>query len=282
MEKLILITVLVAVAIVLVFAIKGKKFKNISIPEIPDIKNLKHITGIISWPKSNGLTGDNDNTVILPALHMHQLAPNKKNSLYYTHDITLDQMYSGDKMVGVSVSHPGANSNGIKLHGKRKKDGSYDKHDKATYAALTVNTNAIKIGTDEDGFYGWVTNRNAKVYIVNENNKTVAIQYDKTFDIKDKTCILIGHQWLYFTFPQIPSFPGMPIGDDESDFDTIPERNRTVDTFDAPVKPNQEMKRRCITATDTIDCRNIIKKPVSNEKKVDGKKVMYSFPLEED
>ena len=111
-------------------------------------------------------------------------------------------------MVGISISHPGADTDGIVLHGKKRKDNTYDEKDPSTYTALTVNTDAVRIGCDDKGFYGEVTNKRATVYVGTNEKDMKEIKYGQTFDIKDGTYLLIGRQWLYFSKPQILGFPG--------------------------------------------------------------------------
>ena len=129
-------------------------------------------------------------------------------SVFFEHEINESDMYNQNEMVGIALSHPDANSDGIKLHAK-KRNGKYDMSDSCTYNSFTVNTEAIRIGVDDTGYYGVVTNPKAKVYTGTNENDIVEVKFEDTFEIKNGTYVLIGYQWLYFKKVDIKAtFPG--------------------------------------------------------------------------
>jgi hypothetical protein len=169
--------------------------------------------------------GTDKSTIILPLMFMHQL--DRKGKSVYTHAIEHKMIFDDEgEMLGVTVSHPGAKSDGILLYGKTRKNGTIDDKDPDTYAALTVNTDAIIIGMDEKGMYGEVYSPHARVYKLSKDKKRELIPYGSTFSIEDGTYICIGNQWLYFEEPEIPKFPFDITGEDAVsdviDFDTPP------------------------------------------------------------
>ena len=266
MDKIIVIVVLIVLAIVLAAAISKKsvfkfikdlnakrRIPNVRLGDIPSEEN--------DFDKKSG-------TILVADLEMHQL--NADGSSFYKHSITKKDMQNSEgEMVGLSISHPGANSDGLILFGKKRKDGSYDDKDASTYAALTVNTEAVRIGYDANGFYGEVTNVNARVYEIVEEKKTKLVQYGETFNISDKTYLLIGNQWLYFTAPSLPAFPGARIA---GQFTT--ENHANNGTPEVPTVKVQEpagMKKR--------ETGTRIAKPVADSKK--GQKMSIRFPTDE-
>lgn len=223
MDNVILIVVLVSLAIVLAAASNKEGIFGIA----ENYKKRKNIPTAI-LPEKQSSRKKEGGTIILPDLELHQL--NDDNSVFFTHEISKHDMFDEDgDMVGMPVSHPGSDCDGLILFGKKKKDGSYDEKDPSTYAALTVNTRAISIGYDEQGFYGEVTNPNARVYKVVEN-KTQAVPYREFFEIADGTYILVGLQWLCFTTPVLPEFPGKKVADRQNGNDRtrrIPSKTQT-------------------------------------------------------
>lgn len=273
MEKIILIAVLLALAVVLGAALCGKnivdflrgaKLKDIKIPNVKIADKNRFVAGF------NG-SGD---TLVPTALYMYQL--NKDGSCFYRHDISYKQMSDAEgNMVGISVSHPGAKSDGILLHGETDRLGRYKQNHESTYAALTVNTDAFYIGNDEKGFYGEVTNAKAKVYTVDENSKLQLIPYGKTFNIEHKTYILVGHQWLYFEIPELPVFPSFS---SSSYGDTV--FYGAVTTADVPGftgKPEHGMGKRNGAHKQKKDTPAV----KNGNSSADRRTVTYSFPLDD-
>lgn len=201
MDKIIFVIVLAVLAAVLVAAIKkesiseflvnlGRKWKK---PTLPKSIKIEDAPGT--------------ETILLPDLELHQLTDD--GTSVYKHSIRRRDMCNKEgEMIGLAISHPGADHEGLHLHGEKKKDGSYDTKDPGTYAALTVNSGAIKIGYDEYGFYGQVTNQNARVYEVTSDKQTKIVPCGGQFNIVNGTYVLIGKQWLYFATPDLPEFPG--------------------------------------------------------------------------
>lgn len=203
MDKIILIIVLVLLCIVLIAALKKKNiidiFHAISKKKIPkinfDLAGTKQARG---------------KTIVLPDLFMYQL--NGDGTYSDMFEIYKRDMVKNGQLVGVSISHPGADSDGIILSGRQAKRGSFDENDPATRAALTVPTRAVVIGYDDNGLYGEVTNQKARVYsayVEGDKTHTKYIPLGETFDIEDGSYLLIGEQWLYFELPKPVQFPGM-------------------------------------------------------------------------
>ena len=217
MGKLVLIIVLAVLAIVLVAAIRGKSpsvvfmeiikkikeifqksGKSVPKPPVPEVTTPKDAYPIIRHGEGNGTIG-------ITILKMLQISDDAK--VICEHQL-LTRAFNdeNDQMVGISVSRPDAENAGINLYGKLDGNKKYDMNDRDTYNAFTVNSGAITLGVDEDGFYGQVTNKNAVVYVVDDNN-TEKVSYDEMFDIKDGTHVLIGNQWLKFAIPVAPTIP---------------------------------------------------------------------------
>lgn len=204
MDKIILIIVLAVLCIVLFAALKKKNIIDVlrsgpkKIPKITFDINKK--------PENNG------STIIIPNLYLYQLNENGTYSAEFGLYRSLMKDETGE-MVGIPISHPGANCKGITLRGKTTAKGQFDEKDPATYQALTVPTRAVVVGYDDDGFYGEVTSDKTRVYTAyQEGGKTYTeyVPYGKTFDINDGTYLLIGYQWLYFKLPEPLPIPGAP------------------------------------------------------------------------
>ena len=265
MDKITIIVVLIVLAIVLAAAISRKSvFKFIKDLELKrHVPNVK--LGSVSAEEKH--TDKRFGTILVADLEMYQL--NSDGSSFYKHSITKkDMQNSQGEMVGLSISHPGAQSEGLILFGKKRKDGSYDDKDSGTYAALTVNTDSVRIGYDEKGFYGEVTNVNARVYEVIEK-KTKLVPYGATFNISDKTYLLIGNQWLYFTAPSIPAFPGARIAGQFTSEDGFDDSSSIIPTFREQEPAG--MKKRG-TGTKVAN-------PI--EKSKQDKKMTIRFPTDE-
>lgn len=111
---------------------------------------------------------------------------------------------------GVSVSHPGAVTEGLCLTGVENEFHQFDMSEGSpTYIAMTVPTDAIFIWKDADGYYAEVTTDKAIVYAINEaTGKYEPVPYEELISITDGTSILIGKQWLSFAIPTV-NFPGL-------------------------------------------------------------------------
>ena len=285
MDQFTFIIVLVLLIFVVVCAIRGKSIVNY-------FKRFKIKLSGVKIPKIDADIGNNGNgddicrtTIIPPLMFMHQL--DRKGKSIYTHTIQHKMIYDEGEMVGVTVSHPGAKSDGLLLYGKTKKNGTIDDKDPDTYTALTVNTDAVIIGMDNKGLYGEVSNPYARVYKLSKDKKRVLVPYEATFDIEDGTYICIGNQWLYFAEPDFPVFPG--------DTDSTADVRDDID-FDTPPAPagksRRGMRKRgreaepVAQSPDGYDCREVPPAPTSRYEhrkgKPDGeKKLSYRFPLDE-
>ena len=237
MDKIVVVVILVVLAIVLSAAISRKSVAKF----IKDLNVKKHIPiAKISDGFHTG-TKKRSGTILVPDLELYQL--NADGTIFHKHSIAKRDVYDEKgTMIGLAISHPGADCDGIVLYGKKKKDGTFDDKDPGTYAALTVNTGALRIGHDSRGFYGEVTNSNARVYIATEDKKTKALLYGEQFDIVDSTYILVGNQWLYFSTPSLPAFPGAKIAGRHSDSEVVADTSLRVPTIDH--KKTEGMKRR--------------------------------------
>lgn len=273
MEKLTLIIVLVAIAFILVAAMRGKNilefirnarqklrgrltFKFASPPE----EAIKDKT---SKAYDENMPIDAVHTITMAALYMYEL--DSMGESIYRHDIKLKDLTDDNgNMVGVSVSRPCANVDGIKLCGKPNKDGLFNKKD----PSLTVNTEAIAIGRDEKGFYGKVTHPESQVYIVDANKKMVIVPFGKSFPIEDGTYVLVGYQWLYFTLPKLP------------DILNIHKADASASASAAPTVPEfvREAKKGIGKRDDVADTKTFNSKLSEPTKK--PKTVNYSFPME--
>lgn len=284
MDQFTVIISLILLIFVVVCAIRGKSIINY-------FNRIKIKLSGVKIPKINedicnsGKDNPSDTTIIPPLMFMHQL--DRKGKSIYTHTIDYKMIYDGDEMVGVTVSHPGAKSDGVLLYGKTKKNGVIDDKDPDTYTALTVNTDAIIIGEDKDGVYGEVYNPHARVYKLSKDKKRVTVPYGATFAIEDGTYICIGNQWLYFAEPDLPVFPGGTDGTDvvkeDIDFDTPPV---------PAVKSKRGMRKRgneAVVADEAPEGNPRRKEPHAptarfdhRETKPEGeKKLSYRFPLDE-
>lgn len=217
MDKIIIILVLAALAAVLVAAINKKSIVGFGKDLIAFFGKGKTKTP----PPPSRTPAEEEMTVQDPAspfgtrfitdLEIHQL--NEDGTVFYLHRVSKREMRDASGvMVGLAISHPGSTCPGLILHGK-KVDGNFDMTDPATKAAMTVNSQAVQLGFDEKGFYGVVTNEDARVYVL-EDGKTEKLQYDDCFhigDIGSEKCVLIGDLWLRFVVPEPPRFPGAKV-----------------------------------------------------------------------
>ena len=246
MGKITTILIMVILIVVIAAAVNKKgvfEYLNqwIKKPPIPDTGRLKN--------QLSNKQSDIGQTIHPPELGIIQL--NADGTSFFEQYVTKKDMRDkNDVMVGLSISRPGVDCDGIRLHGKRKKDGTFDEDDPSTYAALTVNAKAVCIGYDEAGFYGEVTNPNASVYEVVGNKKTKPVAYGGHFDINDGTCILIGRQWIRFKIPSLPEFPGAKIagGGRVNATDTASEAPVQVPTV--KIDKPKGMKRRILNTKE--------------------------------
>lgn len=143
-------------------------------------------------------------TIATGDLIVKQLLPN--GQVYKEHCLMENQIV----LNGVSVSHPGAVTEGLCLCGVENEFHQFDMREgSATYIAMTVPTDAIYIGKDADGYYAEVTTKKAIVYAVNEaTGKYEPVPYEEFIPITDGTSIRIGKQWLSFAIPTV-NFPGL-------------------------------------------------------------------------
>lgn len=143
-------------------------------------------------------------TIATGDLIVKQLLPN--GQVYKEHCLMENQIV----LNGVSVSHPGAVTEGLCLCGVENEFHQFDMREGSpTYIAMTVPTDAIYIGKDADGYYAEVTTDKAIVYAVNEKTgKYEPVPYEEFISITDGTSILIGKQWLSFAIPTV-NFPGL-------------------------------------------------------------------------
>lgn len=143
-------------------------------------------------------------TIATGDLIVKQLLPN--GQVYKEHCLMENQIV----LNGVSVSHPGAVTEGLCLTGVENEFHQFDMREGSpTYIAMTVPTDAIFIWKDADGYYAQVTTDKAIVYAVNEKTgKYEPVPYEELISITDGTSILIGKQWLSFAIPTV-NFPGL-------------------------------------------------------------------------
>lgn len=143
-------------------------------------------------------------TIATGDLIVKQLLPN--GQVYKEHCLMENQIV----LNGVSVSHPGAVTEGLCLCGVENEFHQFDMREGSpTYIAMTVPTDAIFIWKDADGYYAQVTTDKAIVYAVNEKTgKYEPVPYEELISITDGTSILIGKQWLSFAIPTV-NFPGL-------------------------------------------------------------------------
>lgn len=143
-------------------------------------------------------------TIATGDLIVKQLLPN--GQVYKEHCLMENQIVPD----GVSVSHPGAVTEGLCLTGVENEFHQFDMREGSpTYIAMTVPTDAIFIWKDADGYYAQVTTDKAIVYAVNEKTgKYEPVPYEELISITDGTSILIGKQWLSFAIPTV-NFPGL-------------------------------------------------------------------------
>lgn len=143
-------------------------------------------------------------TIATGDLIVKQLLPN--GQVYKEHCLMENQIVPN----GVSVSHPGAVTEGLCLTGVENEFHQFDMSEgSATYIAMTVPTDAIYIGKDADGYYAEVTTKKAIVYAINEaTGKYEPVPNKEFIPITDGTSIRIGKQWLSFAIPTV-NFPGL-------------------------------------------------------------------------
>lgn len=156
-------------------------------------------------------------TIATGDLVVKQLLPNGK--VYKEHCLMENQIVPD----GVSVSHPGAVTEGLCLTGVENEFHQFDMSEgSATYIAMTVPTDAIFIGKDADGYYAEVTTKKAIVYAVNEaTDKYEPVPYKEFISITDGTSIRIGKQWLSFAIPTV-NFPGLRSSRSTADGEIVP------------------------------------------------------------
>lgn len=278
MGKVVLIIVLGIIAVVLVATICGKNpmdvFKGL-VGKLVRKNDEGDYTVIPPEPDKTQLGNGSGNTIIVPVIKMVQVGTD--GNVYYTHEISNNDFYDEkDNYVGIPISHPGADCDGIKLKGTVNKRGQYDIKDKDTYNALTVNSYAITLGSDDDGFYGQVTNPKSTVYVVDENKQKVKLSYGDQFEVNDGTYVLVNYQWLYFCFPEIPSMPGMIIPDV-----AIPDAQPKEPVQSIVDDVKRHIGERVISGRKN-NKNDVPKTRVHNDKVQPEKKVTYGFPLEED
>lgn len=242
MDKLILLVVLVTIAICIALAIKGKTLPDFfsELPK-PPVNPSKFVV-------PNG-------TVVVPDMYMRQL--NQDGTTIHAFELTRRMMHDGQDMVGVTVSHPGAKSNGIILKPQNRYNHKKD-------VSMTVNTDAIRIGYDAKGFFGEVSNPNARVYVSKEGQKPVLLKYNAQFEIQDDTYVLIGNQWLQFSFPRVPSIDAFNNGDKSNN----PAVNHDDDTEpDLPTFVNNPKKKSMARRSDSnaADASSAVAKSTSDD-----------------
>lgn len=156
-------------------------------------------------------------TIATGDLIVKQLLPN--GQVYKEHCLMENQIV----LNGVSVSHPGAVTEGLCLCGVENEFHQFDMREGSpTYIAMTVPTDAIYIGKDADGYYAEVTTDKAIVYAVNEKTgKYEPVPYEEFISITDGTSILIGKQWLSFAIPTV-NFPGLRSSRSTADGEIVP------------------------------------------------------------
>ena len=156
-------------------------------------------------------------TIATGDLVVKQLLPNGK--VYKEHSLMENQIVPD----GVSVSHPGAVTEGLCLTGVENEFHQFDMSEgSATYIAMTVPTDAIFIGKDADGYYAEVTTKKAIVYAINEaTGKYEPVPYKEFISITDGTSIRIGKQWLSFAIPTV-NFPGLRSSRSTADGEIVP------------------------------------------------------------
>lgn len=226
MDKIILLVVLATIAICIALAIKGKTLPDFfsELPK-PPVNPSKFVV-------PNG-------TVVVPDMYMCQL--DQDGNTIHAFELNRRMMHDGQDMVGITVSHPGAKSNGIILKPQNRYNQKKD-------VSMTVNTDAIRIGYDSKGFFGEVSNPNARVYVSKEGKKPVLIKYNSQFEIQDNTYVLIGNQWLQFSFPGLPSIDAFNKGDKSNN----PTVNRNDDTApDLPTFVNRPKKKSMARHSDS-------------------------------
>lgn len=156
-------------------------------------------------------------TIATGDLIVKQLLPN--GQVYKEHCLMENQIV----LNGVSVSHPGAVTEGLCLCGVENEFHQFDMREGSpTYIAMTVPTDAIYIGKDADGYYAEVTTDKAIVYAVNEKTgKYEPVPYEEFISITDGTSIRIGKQWLSFAIPTV-NFPGLRSSRSTADGEIVP------------------------------------------------------------
>lgn len=183
MTQIITVVVIVLLILVVAYAIRGKSI-------FTDINRVKEKI-------NKGKPGNVPPKTKLPytdqvaLLYMHQL--DKHGKSIYVHEIDYGMIVKDDEMVGVTVSRPNADSDGIRLYARKNETKD---------PAFTVNSDAVYIAMDDVGFYLQTCNPRARVFKLGKNKELINVPNGCSVAITDGTRIRIGAQWLLFKEPE--------------------------------------------------------------------------------
>lgn len=207
MEKIVVIVVLLFVAVALVFAIRKKSLIRFLIELVTEPVEEEQAPAE-QEEAGAGFFVTNTGTIVQPHLLIEIL--NDDGSVFFRHPVMKQDMRNeAGRVIGLLINPAGSDAKGLALHGKRRANGSFDESHLATCAALHIPVGAVRIGYDEKGFFGEVSDRDVRVFEYNGAYKRLC--YGDQFEIDPEgaeTKLLIGNLWLRFTVPAIPAFPG--------------------------------------------------------------------------
>lgn len=192
MTQIITVVVIVLLILVVAYAIRGKSIFT----DINRVKEKINKDKPGNVPPETDPPNDDDRTKQVALLYMHQF--DKSGKSIYVHKIDYGKIFKDGEMVGVTVSRPNADSDGIRLYAR-----TYDEND----PAFSVNKDALYIAMDDKGFYLQTCNPRARVFKLGENNELINVPYECSCSITDGTKICVGEQWLLFKKP-IVKVPG--------------------------------------------------------------------------